>query len=479
MSLILPAFSPDGSKVISTGGDNAIRIWDAQTGNSLGELNKGSDTLVFDAQFSDDGARIVTANEDKTAQIWDAASGKSLFTLVGHTDFVLTATFSHDGKYVYTGGYDNTIRKWDANTGELLLTMTGHTGRILSLSVSPDDSLLASGSADTTVKVWDVTSGKEVFNYLGNNEDVNSVAFNHDGTRILTASSDETTKEFTIDYDSLLQIAQQYELRPLTLEECQRFLYRDDCSLTLFGDAPTSGDVSSPPQVQATPTTAAAEQPAEVVATDTPVPSIIDTPTQAPQSSSAQSSYTEDFKGNLDAWTSFMTTGIDGQVDSGIDNGSLNVQLSPYEDKIPRFYLVNDAFDYSNVQLEVVATNYGSNANGVSLICGYGEDGFYEFTVSNAGLYSINVYAPTITTDQGYIQLASGGSAAIKAGKTTNTYTAVCNKNELTLSVNGTEVKTITETKYDFTSGKIGLGVSSPETLPVDVSIESLVVSEP
>ena len=221
-------FSPDGSKIITTGGDNTVHIWDAQTGNSLGELKNESGTQVYDAQFSDDGSRIVTASEDKTAQIWDAASEKSLLTLVGHTDYVLTAIFSHDGKYVYTGGYDNTIRKWDANTGTLLLTITGHTGRVLSLDISPDDFILVSGSADTNVKVWDVNSGKEIFNYLGNNEATNSVAFNIDGTRILTASSDATTKEFTIDYDSLLKIAQQYELRPLTKEECQRFLYRND-----------------------------------------------------------------------------------------------------------------------------------------------------------------------------------------------------------------------------------------------------------
>ena len=400
-------------------------------------------------------------------------------TLVGHTDYVLTATFSHDGKYVYTGGYDNTIRKWDANTGNLLLTITGHTGRVLSLDVSPDDSMLVSGSADTTVKVWDVNSGKEIFNYLGNNEATNSVAFNIDGTRILTASSDETTKEFTIDYDSLLKIAQQYELRPLTKEECQRFLYRDDCALTLFGQAATN-EVVSTPQAQVTPTATvtAAEQPAQVVATDTPIPSITDTP-QAAQSSGSQSSYTEDFNGNLDAWTSFMTTGIDSQVSSGVNSGSLLVQLSPYEDKVARFYLVNNAFDYSNVQVELVTTNNGNNANGFNLICGYSENGFYEFTVSMLVCIRSMSMTPTVTTDQGYIQLASGGSAAIKPGKTTNIYTAMCNGNELTLSANGTLVKTITDTKYNFASGKIGIGVSSPQALPVDVSIDSVKVSEP
>ena len=61
-----------------------------------------------------------------------------------------------------------------------------------------------------------------------------------------------------------------------------------------------------------------------------------------------------------------MTTGIDSQVSSDVDSGSLLVQLSPYEDKVARFYLVNNAFDYSNVQVELVTTNNGNNANGVT-----------------------------------------------------------------------------------------------------------------
>jgi len=80
---------------------------------------------------------------------------------------------------------------------------------------------------------------------------------------------------------------------------------------------------------------------------------------------------------------------------------------------------------------------------------------------------------------QGYVQLASGGAAAIKAGQATNTYTAACNGNELTLSINGTLVKNIIDSKYNYASGKIGIGVSSPQTLPVDVSIDSVTVSEP
>ncbi len=463
-------FSPDGRRVLTTGSDGTAKVWDAGNGSLLFTLNGHGGSQVRDAQFSADGKHIVTASVDKTAHIWDANTGSDMVTLAGHTDYVLTAVFSHDGAFVYTGGYDNTIRKWDVRTGKVLQVMTGHTGRVLGLAVSMDDRLLASGSADMTVKVWDVRTGKEVYTYRGNNEDVNSVAFSPDGKRVLTASLDSTSKEFTIDYDALLQVAQEYELRELTTEECQRYLKRDDCTLTLFGGMSSNNEVSNASAVQPTPTPAG--QAVQVAATSTPVPTAV-------PAANSQSFYTEEFDGNLDAWEKFMASGTDNQVNVRVDGGSLFVQLSPYDEVVPRFYMVNPAFDYSSVQMEAVTTNNGNNANGVSLVCNYDGTNWYEFTVSNAGLYSINAYDPTATALQGYVQLAAGGSAAIKSGQATNVYRAVCNGSELTLYINDTLVKTLVDTKYNLTGGKIGIGVSSPQTLPVDVSFESLTVSEP
>jgi len=355
----------------------------------------------------------------------------------------------------------------------------------------PDDTLLVSGSADTTVKVWDVESGKQIFNYQGNSEDSKSVAFSPDGKRVLTASLDNTSKEFTIDYDSLLQVAQEYELRPLTKEECQRFLYRDDCTLTFLGDAiappveEKKSDASAPQAVPATDqlTDTEAPQQATVVdefptvvvieSTSTPIPE--PTATSEISGDEVQSSYVLDMNTVLDTWNVFMPTGVDNQVSAEVDGGSLHVRLSDYEGKLPRFYLVNNDFDYSNVRVEVSTTNYGNNSNGVTLLCQVGNDGWYEFQVSNAGLYTISAYSDSL---QNFLQLANGGSPAIHAGKSQNAYTAECYGNELSLYVNDTLAATVTDTTYQYTDGFAGFGVSSPDLLPVDVSIDSVTVTE-
>lgn len=468
-------FSPEGSKILSASLDGTAKVWDAESGEPLNTLEHNFS--VHDARFSDDGSRIITASEGNTAQIWDAQSGENLMSLTGHTDYVLTAIFSHDGNYVYTGSYDNTVKKWDAQTGDLLQTFAGHTGKVNDLDISPDDTLLVSGSTDTTVKVWDLKTGKEIFNYLGNNEDTNSVSFNLDGSRILTASSDETTKEFTIDYETLLEVARLYELRPLTPEECESFLDRDDCSLHIFDQDQTASNLPVTPTPEPQPE--AASTPTVLPAEATPTVAVTTATAENQALPASESFYTEEFDGNIDRWTSFMTSGLEKQVNMNLADGTLLVQLSPFEDKIPWIYLVNDAFTYSDVQVEVVATNNGNNANGVSLVCQYSENGWYEFSVSNAGLYSIYAYDATAPEQERYDELINGGSPAIKFGHVTNTYTAVCKGNELTLLANDIPIKTITDTAYNFTEGMVGIAVSSSQLLPVDVQIESVTVSEP
>ena len=539
-------YSADGAIIVTAGADGGVYLWDAETGEYLSELI--IESYAYDARFSPDGSRIVTADEANMAQVWDASSNKWIMNLVGHTDYVLTAVYSPDGKYIYTGSYDTTIVKWDAETGDRLLTITGHTGRVLDLDVSPDNTLLVSGSADATVRVWDTETGKEIYTFEGNSEESKSVVFRPDGKRVLTASADNTSKEFTVDYDELLQIAQEYELRDLTQEECLRYLKRTSCKLHLFGtvvsddagapstpgteDAPalksvngsvivtlifennTASDVDINwidfEGVEKTYFTLApgeyveqgtysnhvwrvrdidgnilqdyivADDPKQTVNITDDGTTVNDAPDASEETESAPPEtgafYTEEFDGDLsESWEGFMASGDERQVNAELGNGSLNIQLSQFEEKLPLYFLVDGASTYSNVQLEMVMTNNGNNANGVSLVCQFNENGWYEFTISNSGFYSISVYESSV----GYLPLANGGSSDINTGKNTNTFTSICNGSELTLLINGEQVSTVTDTRFNFTEGHIGLGVSSPDLLPVDVSIDKLTISEP
>jgi WD domain, G-beta repeat len=70
------AFSPDGLRIVTASADKTARIWDAASGQPIGEPLKGHQGTVYSAAFSPDGLRIVTASGDGTARMWDVATGK-------------------------------------------------------------------------------------------------------------------------------------------------------------------------------------------------------------------------------------------------------------------------------------------------------------------------------------------------------------------------------------------------------------------
>ncbi|KAG2070981.1 WD40 repeat-like protein, partial [Suillus decipiens] len=66
------SFSPDGTRIVTGSRDKTVRLWDAATGQPVGEPLRGHTDSVWSVSFSPDGARIVTASSDKTVRLWDA-----------------------------------------------------------------------------------------------------------------------------------------------------------------------------------------------------------------------------------------------------------------------------------------------------------------------------------------------------------------------------------------------------------------------
>jgi len=67
------SFSPDGQWIVSSGSDQALKVWDAATGQETLTL-KGHAGSVYSASFSPDGQRIVSGSSDQTLKVWDASS---------------------------------------------------------------------------------------------------------------------------------------------------------------------------------------------------------------------------------------------------------------------------------------------------------------------------------------------------------------------------------------------------------------------
>ena len=234
----------------------------------------------------------------------------------------------------------------------------------------------------------------------------------------------------------------------------------------VFVDTPTSTVETTPTPVVEIPSTETpiVETPTgALVITDTPIPFL-------------QPYYTEEFDGDIANWFEFMSSGDARMVGKRLELGQLSIDLLPMDDKLPWLYLINNSFAYSNVKAETLVVNRSVNATGVSVICRYGDIGWYEFVFSNTGVYSIYAVDNSGLVSQGYNLLTS---TMISPDSSANVFAAECKGSELNQYVNNTLVNTFVDTKFNFIEGKVGIAVSSPDKLPVSVGFDYVKVSEP
>ncbi|EDR06801.1 uncharacterized protein LACBIDRAFT_299688 [Laccaria bicolor S238N-H82] len=158
------AFSPDGRHIVSGSGDKTVRVWDAQTGQSVIDPLKGHDDYVTSVAFSPDGRHIVSGSHDETVRVWDAQTGQSVMDpLKGHDFWVTSVAFSPDGRHIVSGSGDKTVRVWDAQTGQSVMDpLKGHDSWVTSVAFSPDGRHIVSGSDDKTVRVWDACDSYDI-----------------------------------------------------------------------------------------------------------------------------------------------------------------------------------------------------------------------------------------------------------------------------------------------------------------------------
>ncbi len=204
-------------------------------------------------------------------------------------------------------------------------------------------------------------------------------------------------------------------------------------------------------------------------------PTDVPPPTAVPPTAGPQEFFTEEYGTGSDqsSWAYYaLGSGDDANLviepsDDGLlfDLGDENLYV----------YYIYDARIYKDIKLTLVAENQGRNNNNVSLVCRFNADEgrWYEYSFESGGLWYLYAY------DEGYRTLDYGGSNDLKQGKAINEYGLTCEGNVITMYINGKELKSFTDTNYNFNEGQVGFNISSLNVLPIIVDVKSFDITLP
>jgi eukaryotic-like serine/threonine-protein kinase len=201
------AFSPDGSYLVTGTLKGVVQVWDGETGQPVGKDNV-LDTHkreVLGLVFSRDGRHLASASADGIVKLWDAKrlnEKREPRRIPGARvpGPGVNVAFSPDGRRLAIGGEENTVKIWDLQNDRELHTLRGHHGDVYTLAFSPDEDgrWVASAGEDSAVKIWDSHTGKLVHSFRGHKGLVSSLAFSPDGRLLVSGSRDYTVKVWDV-----------------------------------------------------------------------------------------------------------------------------------------------------------------------------------------------------------------------------------------------------------------------------------------
>jgi WD40 repeat protein len=188
------AWGPERGRGFGPGTDQSpdwpIRIWDLANPSRPPLMLTGQESQAHALAFSPDGRRLASAGGDGGLRVWDISQPRlPPLKLHAHELGARSVAFSPDGARLATGGADYSVRIWDLRESGMPVQLAPvHDQRVDSLAISPNNEYLASGSADNTVRIWNLRHLEAPPVRLQHEEVVRSLAFSPDGARLATAN---------------------------------------------------------------------------------------------------------------------------------------------------------------------------------------------------------------------------------------------------------------------------------------------------
>lgn len=226
-------YSDDSAEIRAAYSDARLRVWDAESGEVVNEIDLGNSIrspraissdwrriasttdivgqvavwdrvtsgppVVFQARstnpgflrFSPDGTQLAVGGFDRDISVWNATSGEPFcrISLPDYTD-PYTITYTPDSTRIAVKAGNGVCLFW-ARTGQQVQLFEWNPGYFDHLAFSPDGTqmLTSGGALSGTIQLWDVATGRHLRDFGNSTSSGGAVAFSPDGRYFLCGSS--------------------------------------------------------------------------------------------------------------------------------------------------------------------------------------------------------------------------------------------------------------------------------------------------
>ncbi|PFH49179.1 hypothetical protein AMATHDRAFT_48941 [Amanita thiersii Skay4041] len=165
------AFFPSGGRLAASFALHGCYIIDVKTGSLLSRygyrwfFDSGSAVSMIISQ----GRVVLASRTGRNVRIWDGETGRSIGPLFKHDSGVQVASWSPDGQLLATGSRNGDVRVWDIQTGHVVHSCPNSTlaGMIEMIQFSQRGDMLAIGSSSERLVVWKLSKNVPPYQMTG------------------------------------------------------------------------------------------------------------------------------------------------------------------------------------------------------------------------------------------------------------------------------------------------------------------------